>query len=211
MTVSRRSRTSMVSRSSSGNRWSASSAGLSPKPSATVPEPDPRCRQRPALPRPRRRCHSRRSTSRGSWGCDRSRRPDASHAGCRSPLQKLRRVRGSESPRTRRPCCRRQARRRWILPWPPDKSFGGSPLRRTPGLYAAGAARRRRQRTSQGGHVPGSDSAPRARALLASQRAAPQLVPDPALLIGDEADAQPPLVGQERSARLGGESVGGAV
>ena len=39
--------------------------------------------------------------------------------------------------------------------------------------------------------------APRARALLASQRAAPQSVPDPALLIGDEADSQPPPDGRE--------------
>jgi hypothetical protein len=39
--------------------------------------------------------------------------------------------------------------------------------------------------------------APRARALLASQRAAPQSVPDPAMLIGDQADGQPPPDGRE--------------
>ena len=93
------------------------------------------------------------------------------------------------------PCCRRHARRRRILPWPPGKSLirGLAASAELPDTTPRTVARR--PRTSQGGHVPGSYSAPRARALLASQRAAPQLVPDPALLIGDEAVPRLPWTG----------------
>jgi len=106
------------------------------------------------------------------------------------------------------PCCRRHERVR-ILPWPPGNPSISAWLAasaESPALRRRRAARR--LRTSQGGHVPGSYSAPRARALLASQRAVPQLVPDPALLIGDEFVARPPLDGRACSTRWAGEANG---
>ena len=121
---------------------------------------------------------SRRRTSRRSSGCYRSRRPDASHQRAARLLPILAQVRGSESPRTRRavlPQTRSARQDSPLAPYNPSTTwlaasaeFPGS----TPQELRVGAAR-----TSQGGHVPGSYSAPRARALLASQRAAPQLIP----------------------------------
>jgi hypothetical protein len=134
-------------------------------------DPAPRLLSEADRPRSKYGAVRGRGPSRRLSGFSKSRLPDASRAGCCSPLPKVRGVRGSESPLARRAVLAADSRGvvgfslgPLTIPWLAASA-------ESPALRRRRAARR--PRTSSGRTRPRVLLAPRTRALLASQRAEP--------------------------------------